>query len=164
MSRHPMRRAGRRSSRSTSAARPAISLSKDVDIGELVRKTEGYVGADIEALVREAKMAAMRDFIVQMGARSEQERTDAIKNVMLTRAHFDAALLRVKGSLDEDAIEKSERQAWEMLYNTEQREILNRACMLTKSAGMGIRKADEKAVQELRTAGFWPEERLCRNQ
>jgi transitional endoplasmic reticulum ATPase len=96
----------------------------------------------------------MRDFIVQMGSRSEQERTDAIKNVMLTRAHFDAALLRVKGSLDEDAIEKSELQAWEMLYNKDQRDILNRASMVIKSAGIGIRKADEKAVQELRRLTF----------
>ncbi|HSQ92956.1 MAG TPA: AAA family ATPase, partial [Methanoregula sp.] len=129
-------------------------LAKDIDLDKLVKKTEGFVGADIEALVREAKMAAMRDFIVQMGSRSEQERTDAIKNVMLTRAHFDAALLRVKGSLDEDAIEKSELQAWEMLYNKDQREILNRASMLVKSAGIGIRKADEKAVQELRRLTF----------
>ena len=72
-------------------------LAKDVDIDALVKKTEGYVGADIEALVREAKMAAMRDFIVQMGGRSEQERKDAIKNVMLTKAHFDAALLEGEG-------------------------------------------------------------------
>jgi transitional endoplasmic reticulum ATPase len=129
-------------------------LAKDVDTGTLVKKTEGYVGADIEALVREAKMAAMRDFIVQMGGRAEQERKDAIKNVMLTKAHFDAALLRVKGSLDEDAIEKSELQAWEMFYNKEQRKILNKASLLAKSAGTGHKKADEKAVQELRRLTF----------
>jgi transitional endoplasmic reticulum ATPase len=129
-------------------------LAKDVDIGALAKKTEGYVGADIEALVREAKMAAMRDFIVQMGTKSEQERSDAIKNVMLTRAHFDAALIRAKGSLDEDAIEKSERQAWEMLYNKEQREILSRAAMLVSSAGLGHKKADEKSVQDLRRLIF----------
>ena len=129
-------------------------LSKDVDVAFLVKKTEGYVGADIEALVREAKMAAMRDFIVQMGDRSEQERTDAIKNVMLTRAHFDAALLRVKGSLDEDALEKSERQSWEMLYNSEQRQTLNKAAMLVSSAGRGRGKSDEKSVQELRRLTF----------
>jgi len=129
-------------------------LAKDVDIGLLVKKTEGYVGADIEALVREAKMAAMRDFILEMGTRSEQERTDAIQNVMLTRAHFDTALLRVKGSLDEDAIEKSELQAWEMLYNKEQREILKKASLLAKSAVTVHKKADEKAVQELRRLTF----------
>ena len=125
-------------------------LAKDVDVGLLVKKTEGYVGADIEALVREAKMVAMRDFILGMGMRSDQERRDAIQNVMLTRAHFDAALLRVKSSLDEDAIEKSELQAWEMLYNKEQRDVLKKASLLVKSAGAVHKKADEKAVQELR--------------
>jgi transitional endoplasmic reticulum ATPase len=129
-------------------------LSKDLDVDALVKKTEGYVGADIEAVVREAKMAAMRDFIVQMGDRSEQERTDAIKNVMLTKAHFDAALQNVRGSLDKDAIEKSERQSWEMLYNGEQREILNKAAVLVSSAGMGRKKADEKIVTELRRLTF----------
>jgi len=79
---------------------------------------------------------------------------DAIKNVMLTKAHFDASLLKVRGSLDEGAIERSERQAWEMLYNKEQREILNKAALLLTSAGMGHKKADEKAVQELRRLTF----------
>jgi transitional endoplasmic reticulum ATPase len=129
-------------------------LSRDIDVGMLVKKTAGYVGADIEALVREAKMAAMRDFIVQMSGRSEQERKDAIKNIMLTKAHVEEALLRVKGSLDDEAIEKSERQSWEMLYNQEQRGILHKAAMLVSSAGAGRRKADEKAVQELRRMIF----------
>ncbi len=129
-------------------------LAKDVDIGELVKKTDGYVGADIEALVREAKMAAMRDFIVQMGARPEQERIDAIKNVMLTKAHFEASLRKVKGSLDEEAMEKSEKQAWEMLYNGEEREVLNRAAMLIRSAAMGGRKAEDKQLQELKKLTF----------
>ena len=129
-------------------------LAKDVDTGVLVKKTAGYVGADIEALVREAKMAAMRDFILEMGTRPEQERRDAIKNVMLTKAHFDEAVLKVKGSLDEGAIEKSERQAWEMLYNQEQRGILNKAALLLTSAGTGVKKADEKAVKELRAMTF----------
>jgi transitional endoplasmic reticulum ATPase len=129
-------------------------LAKDMDIDTLVKKTEGYVGADIEALVREAKMAAMRDFIVQMGDRTEQERKDAIKNVMLTKAHFDEALLKVRGSLDADAREKSERQSWEMLYNQEQRAILNKAAVLVCGAGMGRKKPDEKAVRELRRLVF----------
>ena len=129
-------------------------LAKDVEVDALVKQTEGYVGADIEALVREAKMAAMRDFIVQMGGRTEQERMDAIKNVMLTRAHFDAALLKVKGSLDADALEKSERQAWEMLYNQEQREVLDKAAILIRQAGMAHKKVDEKLAAELRAAVY----------
>ena len=129
-------------------------LAKDVDIDVLVRQTEGYVGADIEALVREAKMAAMRDFIIQMGTRNEQERKDAIKNVMLTRAHFEAAVLKVKGSLDRDALENSERQAWEMLYNQDQRTILEKALSSLNRAGMSSKKIDDKIIAGLRTATY----------
>ena len=105
------------------------------------------MGADIEALVREAKMAAMRDFIVQMGGRGEQERKDAIKNVMLTKAHFEEALLKVRGSLDEAGMEKSERQAWEMLYNQDQRTLLDKASMLMVRAGVTSRKSKRRRWQ-----------------
>ncbi len=40
-----------------------VKLASDVKIDELVRKTEGYVGADIRAVVREAAMLALRDDI-----------------------------------------------------------------------------------------------------
>ncbi len=129
-------------------------LAKDIETDRLVRQTEGYVGADIEALVREAKMAAMRDFIIQMGSANEEERRDAIKNVMLTRAHFDAAVLNVKGSLDRDALERSERQSWEMLYNQDQRSILERAMSAISRAGMTQKKILEQAIADLRTATF----------
>ena len=130
-------------------------LAKDVDIEALVRETEGYVGADIEALVREAKMAAMRDFIVLMGISTEQERKDAIRNVMVTRAHFEAALVKVRGSLDRDALQKSEIQAWEMLYNQDQRTILTRAlAAINRAAAMASKKIDETLVNDLRKAAF----------
>jgi transitional endoplasmic reticulum ATPase len=124
-------------------------LARDVDIDSLVKQTEGYVGADIESLVREAKMAAMREFIILMGTCSEQERKDAIKNVMITKAHFDAARGMVKGSLDRDAIEKSERQAWEMLYNQDQRTILDKALSTLHRAVLVHRKVDEKIISDL---------------
>jgi len=131
----------------------ASLLAKDVDVEALVKQTEGYVGADIEALVREAKMGAMREFIRTMADKSEQERADAIKNVMITKAHFTEAMGKVRASLDDDAIEKSERQAWEMLYNQEQRTILDNAAAAVRHAGLG-KKADPQAIDELRRMTF----------
>ena len=129
-------------------------LSKDVDIDSLVNQTEGYVGADIESLVREAKMAAMREFIVVMGTRGEEERKDAIKNVMITKAHFDAALLNVRGSLDREAIEASEQQAWQMLYNEDQRTLLKAALAALARAGMMNKDAATPAIDALRKAVY----------
>ncbi|MDO8872865.1 MAG: CDC48 family AAA ATPase [Methanoregula sp.] len=127
-------------------------LSRDVDIDALVKQTDGYVGADIESLVREAKMAAMREFIIMMGNCGEQERKDAIKNVMITKMHFDAALLRVRGSLDREAIEASEQQAWEMLYNEEQRTILKNASAAISRGGMMQKVTPDPVKDALRKA------------
>jgi len=127
-------------------------IAKDVDIDALVGLTDGYVGADIEALVREAKMAAVRDFLEIMGTKTEQERTDAVKNVMITKAHFDSAMGKVKGSLDREAIEKSERQAWGMLYNSEQRSVLDRATTAIRSAEMLAKEGSATAIDELKKA------------
>jgi transitional endoplasmic reticulum ATPase len=127
-------------------------LAKDVDIDEMVKRTEGYVGADIEAVIREAKMAAMREFIITMGGRDEKDRIDAIKNVMLTKAHFEASIAKIKGSLDQGALEASERQAWEMLYSQDQRAILEKALRTIQQAS--AMNKDEKDADGLQKAVF----------
>ncbi|MCX6699823.1 MAG: CDC48 family AAA ATPase [Methanomicrobiales archaeon] len=119
-------------------------LTHDISIDDLVGQTEGYVGADIEALVRQAKLGAMRDFITVMADTSEKERQDAVVNIRITRKHFDDAAKRVKGSLDRDALEAAERQAWEVLYNYDQRAILENALATLARAGL-------KAVTDIST-------------
>jgi transitional endoplasmic reticulum ATPase len=107
-------------------------LADDVRIDDLIDKTEHYVGADIEALVREAKLAAMREFITMMAGKSPEEMGDAVINIRLTGKHFDEARKKVKGSLDDEALEAAERQAWEMLYSGDQREVLENALTAIK--------------------------------
>jgi transitional endoplasmic reticulum ATPase len=107
-------------------------LADDVRIDDLIDKTEHYVGADIEALVREAKLAAMREFITMMAGKSPEEMGDAVINIRLTGKHFEEARKKVKGSLDDEALEAAERQAWEMLYSGDQREILENALTAIK--------------------------------
>lgn len=109
-------------------------LAKDIDLDTLVAETKGFVGADIEALVREAKLYAIRDFISKMGGRSEIEVKDAMANIRVTKEHVRRAQERVKPSLDSDAIESAERQSWEFLYNEEQRRVLEKALNVAKRA------------------------------
>ncbi len=127
-------------------------LTDDVKIDDLVAATEGYVGADIEALVREAKLGAMREFITVMDGKSEQEMADAVVNVRITRAHFDEAAKKVKGSMDRESLEQAERQAWELLYNQEQRTILENAVAALRQAE--LRKDKEYDTAELREHTF----------
>ncbi|WP_430505451.1 CDC48 family AAA ATPase [Haloparvum sp. PAK95] len=80
-------------------------LADDVDLDEIARRTENYVGADIEALTREASMAASREFI---GSVSPDELAESVGNVRITMAHFEEALEEVGPSVTEESKEKYE--------------------------------------------------------
>ncbi len=133
-------------------------LASDISIPDLVKETSsGYVGADIEALVREAKIFAIRDFIGFMAKKSDQERIDAVKNIRITKKHFQSAIKKVKGSLDRDTLEASEQQAWEMLWNDEERKTLENAASVIKRAELWNK--EEKKAEELRTLTFIRQEK-----
>ena len=80
-------------------------LADEVDLDELADRTEGYVGADIEAVCREASMAASREFINSV---SPEEIDDSVGNVRVTMAHFEAALDEVGPSVDQEMRERYE--------------------------------------------------------
>jgi transitional endoplasmic reticulum ATPase len=69
----------------------SMPLSRDVDIDELARKAQGYSGADIEAICREAAMNALRE---------------DVNAAEVTRRDFDMAMERVGPSIT------SEDDAW----------------------------------------------------
>ncbi len=80
-------------------------LADDVDLDDLARKTEGYVGADIEALCREASMAATREFIKSV---DPEDVDDSVGNVRVTADHFEHALEEVVASVDDDTRKRYE--------------------------------------------------------
>lgn len=123
-------------------------LAADLDIDELVRRTEGFVGADIEALVREAKLAAMREFIITMAGKSEQEMKDAIPYVKITRKHFEEAFQKVKPSLDQKSLEEAERNAWSMIFGSEQQKILEKGFSTVKRAEIALVSKEEKNLKK----------------
>jgi len=73
-----------------------MPLAEDVNLEEIARKTEGYTGADLEVLVREAGLAALRE---------------NLKIDKVYRRHFEFALSKVKPSLTPDILKYY--QAWE---------------------------------------------------
>jgi transitional endoplasmic reticulum ATPase len=68
-----------------------MPLAKDVNIKELAKRTNNYVGADIEAVCREAAMLALRDDI-------------NVKEI--TMEYFEKALEKVRGSIRDQDIKK----------------------------------------------------------
>jgi transitional endoplasmic reticulum ATPase len=71
-------------------------FADDVDLDAFVEVTAGFSGADLEALVREASMRAIREFASELGPEAANERADEVR---ITRAHFEAALEKVEPSL-----------------------------------------------------------------
>jgi len=63
-------------------------LDKSVNLDKLAEETEGYTGADIEALAREAAMLALRE---------------NIDTKLITSKHFDKALEKVLPSVSKNA-------------------------------------------------------------
>jgi transitional endoplasmic reticulum ATPase len=80
-------------------------LADDVDLEDLARRTDGYVGADLEALCREASMAATRGFINSV---EPEDAAQSVENVRVTADHFEEALEEVGASVDEDTRERYE--------------------------------------------------------
>ncbi|MBX0323428.1 CDC48 family AAA ATPase [Halomicroarcula sp. F13] len=78
-------------------------LADGVDLDSLARRTEGYVGADIEAVCREASMAATREFINSV---DPEDIGDSVGNVRVTMDHFEHALDEVGPSVTDETRER----------------------------------------------------------
>ncbi|EDY35166.1 AAA family ATPase, CDC48 subfamily [Aciduliprofundum boonei T469] len=80
-------------------------LAEDVDIDKLAEKTEGYTGADIEAVCNEATILALREFI-QSG-----KNPDEPKDAKIEMKHFEEALKKIK------PLSKEEREMYERMVD-----------------------------------------------
>ncbi|MDD5253672.1 MAG: CDC48 family AAA ATPase [Candidatus Nanoarchaeia archaeon] len=79
-----------------------MPLGKDVNVKKLAEETEGYTGADIEAVCREAAMLALREDI-------------NVKEIK--KKHFDKAMKKITGSLTKETIERYESIEQDYLRN-----------------------------------------------
>lgn len=82
-------------------------IAEDVSVEELAERTEGYSGADIEAVCREAGMLAIREVIKPN--MTKEEAKDVAKRLKITKKHFEEALKKVKPSLTKEDIRRYEK-------------------------------------------------------
>ncbi|MBI4151274.1 AAA family ATPase, partial [Candidatus Woesearchaeota archaeon] len=84
-----------------------MPLAKTVKLEELAERTEGYVGADIESICREAAIMALRE---NMAAKE------------VNKEHFDKALKKVRPSVTKD-IEKAYKELQEHFTQARAKEM-----------------------------------------
>lgn len=104
-----------------------------VDIVELAETTYGFVGADIEALCKEAAMNVIRNVISKEGLEKNDEISEEIlQKLIVTKKDFKEALKMVRPSAMREVMVEAPKVYWEMI------------------GGL------EKAKQELQEAVEWP--------
>ncbi|NJE25271.1 AAA family ATPase [Thermococcus sp. MV5] len=86
-----------------------VPLAEDVSLETLAKRTEGYTGADIEAVVREAALNAMRRAIVKGEIGPNTRASDIRKRVKVSMKDFEEALKKVNPSISEETIEYYKR-------------------------------------------------------
>ncbi|WP_148883549.1 CDC48 family AAA ATPase [Thermococcus aciditolerans] len=82
-----------------------VPLAEDVKLEELAKRTEGYTGADIEAVVREAAMLAMRRGLQEGVIRPGMKADEIRGRVKVTMKDFEEAMKKIGPSVGEETME-----------------------------------------------------------
>ncbi len=90
-----------------------MPLDKDVDLKRHAKKTVDWVGADIEAVCREAAMLAIKENMDKNGTPKARK---------VSERHFEKALEKIKPSVTKDVRKKYE--SWERKYDMGMKEEL----------------------------------------
>jgi transitional endoplasmic reticulum ATPase len=86
----------------------AMPLAPDVDLREIAEHSHGFVGADLEALVQEVGMIALRGFLASCPVATEGAASAQLGALQVTRDDFLAGLKEVEPSATREfLIEKS---------------------------------------------------------
>jgi transitional endoplasmic reticulum ATPase len=75
-----------------------MPLAEDVDLGRLAATTHGFVGADLEALCREAAMTTLREVMPEIDLASQEIPFEVLTRLQVTMAHFLSALSEIEPS------------------------------------------------------------------
>jgi len=91
-----------------------VPLGEDVDLDKLAAMTNGYTGADLEALVKEAAMAALRRFIESRKVDlTKPLPPEVLKELRVTFSDFLSAMKNVQPSLIREIYVETPTVRWE---------------------------------------------------
>ncbi len=89
------------------------ALADDVDFARLAQLTPGFVGADLEALCREAAMIALRRVLPYIDYQSGYIPFETLVNLNITMADFQAALREIEPSTTREVYVEVSETTWD---------------------------------------------------
>jgi len=133
-------------------------LDPDIQIDDLAKKTSFFVGADLEALVREVKALIIDGLIGNEVSFKEDKIPEG--SIKITQRHFDIVLDTIKGSLDGADFERYEQKSWDLLYGKGKRDLLYQAVNLVNQVEYLKNKGElpreiEKLSDNLKDLIYW---------
>ncbi|MCK4335114.1 MAG: AAA family ATPase, partial [Candidatus Aenigmarchaeota archaeon] len=90
-----------------------MPLEKDVDLNWLAEVTYGFVGADLEALAKEAAMSALRRNLPQISWKKDELPPDALNKLRVSKKDFDNARKMVEPSAMREVMVEIPNVKWE---------------------------------------------------
>ena len=89
-----------------------MPLGEGVDLGEIARSTNGFVGADIAALAREAAIEAVRRIMPKLDLDAREIPPEVLENLQVEKDDFRAALKRVQPSAMREVMVQAPTIGW----------------------------------------------------
>lgn len=83
-------------------------LADDVDLTTVARLTEGYTGADLAGLVRQASLQTLKDSIAECSS-DDTASSDSEQDLKVAMLHFQEAIRSIKPSVNEEDKKHYER-------------------------------------------------------
>ena len=90
-----------------------MPLTKEVDMAKISEVTNGFVGADLRALCREAAMRALRRLLPEIDYRSDNLSPELLNSIEVSMEDFLAALKEVEPSATRELTVEVPRVSWE---------------------------------------------------
>jgi transitional endoplasmic reticulum ATPase len=89
------------------------ALANDIDFARLAQLTPGFVGADLEALCREAAMIALRRVLPHIDYQRAYIPYETLVNLNITMADFQAALREIEPSTTREVYVEVSETTWD---------------------------------------------------
>src|SRR5260221_3042577 len=89
------------------------ALANDIDFARLAQLTPGFVGADLEALCREAAMIALRRVLPHIDYERGYIPYETLVNLYITMADFQVALREVEPSITREVYVEVSETTWD---------------------------------------------------
>lgn len=97
-----------------------MPLTEDVDLASIAKVSHGFVGADLEALSKEAAMRSLRRILPEINLEQPNIPVEILNKIKVTKQDFDEALREIQPSAMREVLVEKPNVKWEDIGGLQQ--------------------------------------------